>query len=157
MTIDFMLKSTGKWYSINPPTVMMPATDGGDCEMIVTSSLRSPKYATCIACPIVGVELRTEQEFKDDFTIVLDAINATEMSATVFVIKQALLRVCNKHIQQYGHIWIADSMMYVDCAVFILQAINNLSAEDCSDTYDDLADYIVGAMGDALKRPNSFF
>ncbi len=156
MSINFLLRSTGQEYVLNLPTTMVPFTNGQNGEMIVSSALRSPRYSRYVAYPTINAELRLESEFKQDFQLVLDALNATGMPVTTAVIKQALLRVCNNHVKQYGRIWIADAMMYVDCAIFILQVVNNLPKAECCKIYEDMADHVVSAMGEKLKYPNPF-
>ena len=156
MDICFTLRSTRQTHTISLPTAMVPFSNGQNGEVVVSSALRSPRYAKFVSLPLLGAELREESEFKADFQLVLDALNATNMPFTTAVMKQALLRVCNNHVSQYGRIWIADAMMYVDCAMFILQEVNHLTSSACSQLYDELADHVVSAMGNSIKRPSPF-
>jgi hypothetical protein len=125
-------------------------------EFVVSSALRSSDYAHVLAMPMIGAELRQEGEFKEDMKLVIDAFNAMRVPATTSTFKQALLRVCTKHVNNHGRIWIADAMMYVDCAIFALKAINNLSDSQCKNCYSELASHVVAAMGDKIKRPSPF-
>lgn len=160
INITFYINSTGKNYSLNLPTTMFPVQsyDGRQslAELVVSSALRSNEYAHVLAVPMIGAELRQEVEFKDDMRIVIDAFNAMRVPATTSTFKQALLRVCTKHVNDYGRIWIADAMMYVDCAIFALKAINEWSDSQCKSHYSELASHVVAAMGDKIKRPSPF-
>jgi hypothetical protein len=160
ITISFYINSTGRNYSLNLPTTMFPVQsyDGRQslAEFVVSSALRSNEYAHVVAVPMIGAELRQEGEFKDDFKLVIDAFNVMRVPATTSTFKQALLRVCTKHVNNHGRIWIADAMMYVDCAIFALQAINGWSDSQCKTFYSELASHVVTAMGDKIKRPSPF-
>lgn len=158
--ISFFINSTSKSYSLTLPTTMFPVQSHNGrqslAEFVVSSTLRSNEYEHVIAVPVIGAELRQESEFKDDFKLVIDAFNAMRVPATISTFKQALLRVCTKHVNDYGRIWIADAMMYVDCAIFALKAINGWSDSQCKSHYSELASHVVVAMGDKIKKPSPF-
>ena len=160
ISVSFNVSFTGKSYSLILPTTWVPVQsyigEQSQAEMVVSSSIRSDEYARYVSVPLFGAEIRQEQEFKDDFNSVINAFNTMHLPATKSTFKQAILRVCTKHVNQYGRIWIADALMYVDCAMFALKAINEWSDSQCRNCYSELASNVENAMGNDIKYPSSY-
>lgn len=157
---SFHVNYTGKDYSLILPTAMVPVQSfmGGpsQAEMVISSAIRSNEYARYISVPMFRAEIRQQQEFKEDFNLVINAFNSMHLPVTNSTFKQALLKVCTGHVNKYGRIWIADAMMYVDCAVYALKAINSWPDSECKICYSELASYIINALGNNLKYPSPY-
>lgn len=160
IAISFYIRYLNKNFSVELPTVAFPSyTLSGrqiSSDLIISSAIRSDEYAQIVSTPMIGAELRPELEFKKDFQLIIDTFNKMSCPVSISMFKQVVLRVCTNHTNQYGHIWIADALMYVDCAIFALQTINRWNEYRCKTAYQEIADSTIYAIGDKLKRPSLF-
>lgn len=144
--ISFYLNYYKREFSFDLQTAFMPATDGSNVELIISSSLRSEEYRRYTSNIMLTEELRIKEQFYEDFKDVVNSYNKLRMPMTSAVMKQVVLRICNHHVSKYGQLFMADMLMYIDCVLYLMKCVNDLSDSDCQTICTEIAEHVSRAM-----------
>lgn len=154
--VKFYIKALAREFIINLATNSFMGMN-----VVVTSNMRPDTYTTpqCFSHnhPTLRKEMRMVQYVQDDIDDFVAAINRlAPVHLVPEKINEALIYVCQKHIDRHSRIWYADLLMYTDIYVYILGTIFPQYRPKLSHIYSQAATNLESKFGIFIRRAPLF-
>ena len=157
---SFEIIADGGCYSFCLPTIQLDTSDSLGRPMksnfVITSGLRHPKYAKISSIGLIGKQIRSISDFSADLDSMVEEINKERKPVTTFLLFDALISVCRKHIRDYGRLMYVDLLMYVDVFIYIDYAIFVSELEKYHELYEYALYKVLNTFPDKVLFVNKW-
>jgi len=136
-------------------SVSLEVADNGQMHSYVITERFRPKEMKSNSLDASVQSYTLESEFVSDIKNQIDYINLKGAFAPGYVIS-ALKEACRNHISNCGRLIITDLYTYVDCALHILNAGDDLTMTESNNIFKGYVNKLIVEFNDSIFVPKPF-